>query len=147
MKLQTDLREFIALLNSMRVKYVIVGGHAVAFHGYPRYTGDMDFLIEPSPDNAKLIHGVLQQFGFSSLGLTPADFDHPDKVVQLGYPPNRIDIITSIDGASFEEIWASRVPGDMDGLPVSFINKELLLRNKRAAGRPQDIADVKNLTK
>ena len=108
MKLNQDLREFIALLNSTGVKYLIVGGHAVAFHGYPRFTGDMDFFVERSSENAQRIEEVLGQFGFAGLGLTARDFVQPEIVVQLGRPPHRIDLLTSIDGVRFEDAWPRR---------------------------------------
>ena len=145
MKLNQDLREFIALLNSTGVKYLIVGGHAVAFHGYPRFTGDMDFFVERSSENAQRIEEVLGQFGFAGLGLTARDFVQPEIVVQLGRPPHRIDLLTSIDGVRFEDAWPRRTPSELDGLLVFFISKPDLLANKRASGRPQDAADLSNL--
>lgn len=145
MKLHSDLREFIGLLNSRRVEYVIVGAHAVAFHGYPRFTGDVDFLIRPTPENAARVVEVLDAFGFGELGLKVSTFTEPDKVVQLGRPPNRIDLLTSISGVDFEEAWRGRVPGEMDGLPVSFLGWDQLLVNKRASGRTKDLADLESL--
>ncbi len=145
MKLNKDLREFIALLNSTGVKYLLVGGHAVAFHGHPRFTGDIDFFVERSPDNAARLERVLGDFGFGSLGLKAADFLQPESVIQLGRPPNRIDLLTSIDAVSFGEAWQRRVDADLEGLPVRFIGKEDLLANKRATGRPQDAADISKL--
>jgi hypothetical protein len=146
MKLSKDLREFIALLNSTGVNYLIVGGHAVAFHGYPRFTGDIDFFVERSLENAERIERVLGQFGFAGLGLTAQDFVQPEIVVQLGRPPNRIDLLTSIDGVRFEDAWPRRTAGDLDGLSVFFIGKLDLLANKRASGRPQDAADLSHLS-
>src|ERR1039457_230743 len=96
--LPKDLREFIELLNSNGVEYAIVGGFALAFHGRPRYTGDIDFLIRRTPENAEKVARVLAHFGFGSLGVGAADFLKPDCIVQLGYPPNRIDLLTSISG-------------------------------------------------
>ena len=144
MNLSKDLREFIALLNSTKVKYVVVGGHAVAFHGYPRFTGDMGFFVERSPENAASLVEVLSDFGFGKLGMKAADFLEPEVVVQLGRPPNRIDILTSIDGVEFDEAWNSRITSSA-GLELFFISKELLLCNKRAAGRAQDLADIQHL--
>jgi hypothetical protein len=106
--LQSDLSEFIGLLNSHKVEYVIVGGHAVAFHGHPRFTGDIDFFIRPTAENAERLLRVLDDFGFGSLGITAADLTEPGKVVQLGRPPNRVDILTSISGVDFESAWISR---------------------------------------
>jgi hypothetical protein len=145
MKLPKDLRAFVESLNVASAKYVIVGGYAVAFHGQPRFTGDIDFFIETSPDNAERIVEAIDRFGFSSLGLQVSDFTAPDSIVQIGFPPNRIDLITGIDAVTFEEAWSSRLVAELDGLPVSFISRELLLRNKSAAGRPQDLGDVGKL--
>ena len=143
MKLQTDLREFIELLNSRRVEFVVVGGHAVAFHGNPRYTGDIDFLVGQDARNSERLADVLREFGF---GEVAADtFTAADRVIQLGRPPNRIDLLTTISGVSFEEAWGSRVPAELDGLPVTFLGRDALLKNKRASGRPKDLADVDEL--
>lgn len=145
MNLSKDLSEFIGLLHSTGVKYLIVGGHAVAFHGHPRFTGDIDFFIERTEANAARLERVLEDFGFGGLGLTAADFLEPSVVVQLGRPPRRIDLLTSIDGVDFESAWPHRVVSEMGGLPVHFIGKEDLLRNKRATGRAQDLADLQKL--
>jgi len=145
MKLSKDLREFVELLNSRKIKYVLVGGHAVAFHGFPRFTGDVDFFIDTSPENAVLVAEAVNEFGFAKLGLREADFRAPETVVQLGRAPNRIDILTSVTAVSFAEAWQSRVETKLDGLPVWVISKELLVRNKLATGRPQDLADAKKL--
>jgi hypothetical protein len=141
-KLQRDLREFIELLNSHAVEYLIVGGHAVAFHGYPRLTIDLDFFVRPDRENAHRLLAALNVFGFGQVGLDEDTFTNPDKIVQLGLPPNRIDLLTSISGVSFEEAWSRRVAGQLDGLPVAFLGREDLIKNKRASGRPKDLADV-----
>lgn len=146
LRLDQDSREFIALLNSHDVRYVIVGGHAVAFHGYPRFTGDVDVFVEVSEENARKLEAVLSEFGFSSLGLSASDFLEPDTIIQLGNPPNRIDLITSLSGVSFSSAWGSRVRADLDGLPVFFVSKEILLTNKTATGRPKDLTDLNELT-
>lgn len=145
MKLNKDLREFIELLNSHRVEYVLVGGHAVAYHGYPRYTGDIDFLVRPSEENASRLLAVLKDFGMGALGLTSTDFTSPGQIIQFGYPPNRIDLITKISAVTFDEAWSSRIEINMDGLPVSILSKASLLKNKRASGRAKDLADVEEL--
>ena len=145
MKLSKDLREFVELLNSRKIKYVLVGGHAVAFHGFPRFTGDVDFFIDPSPENAALVAAALGDFGFGNLGLTEADFCGPETVIQLGRAPNRIDILTSVTAVLFAEAWQTRVETKLDGLPVWMISKDLLVRNKLATGRPQDLADAKKI--
>jgi predicted nucleotidyltransferase len=147
MELSKDLREFVELLNSRKIKYVLVGGHAVAFHGHPRYTGDVDFLIDNSPENAAQVAAAVGDFGFGGLGLKAEDFRTPEFVIQLGRPPNRIDILTSVEGVTFDEVWKSRLEAKVSGLPIWIISKELLLRNKLAAGRPQDLADEAELRK
>jgi hypothetical protein len=111
MRLQRDLREFIESLNSQRVEYVIVGGFALAFHGLPRYTGDIEILVRASPENAARLNAVISQFGFASTGLSAKDFLEPDQVIQLGRPPNRTDLLTSITGVAFEEVVGS--PGSL----------------------------------
>ena len=146
MKLPKDLREFVALLNAGHVKYVIVGGYAVAFHGRPRFTGDIDLFIESSVDNGERIVGALNTFGFAELKVTTEDLLQNDLVLQLGFPPNRIDLMTSIDGVTFDQAWTSRAEAIVDGLPVNFISCELLIQNKIAAGRPKDIADAQELS-
>ncbi len=145
MKLSQDLREFIELLNSRNIKYLLVGAHAVAYHGFPRFTGDMDFFIDTSPKNAAQMAMVVNDFGFGHLGLRESDFREPETVVQLGRAPYRIDILTSVTAVSFAEAWGTRVETNLDGLPVCFISKDLLVRNKLATGRPQDLADAKRL--
>ncbi len=146
MKLPKDFREFIALLNSENVRYVIVGGYAVAFHGYPRFTGDIDFFVEATAENAVRLMRVLARFGFGELGLTERDFTMPDQVVQLGMAPNRIDLVTGISGVSFAEAWDNKVESTLEGLPVNFVSKAVLIRNKTAAGRAKDRADIQETT-
>lgn len=145
MRLQQDLREFIELLNSNQCAFLVVGGHAVAFHGHPRFTGDIDFLTLPSMDNGAKVIETLRQFGFGGLALTASDFQTPGRVVQIGRPPHRIDLLTGISGVEWPTAWEGRVEGQIDGLPVAFIGLRELLRNKRAAGRPKDLADVAEL--
>ena len=144
-KLQSDLREFIALLNSHKVDFVVVGGHAVAFHGHPRFTGDIDFFVRATPANATRILDVLAAFGFGNLGITEKDLLEPGQVIQLGRPPNRIDILTSISGVDFETAWQSRVASQLDELPVSFLGLAELLRNKESSGRQKDLSDLEKL--
>jgi hypothetical protein len=145
MQLSKDLREFVELLNSRKIKYLLVGGHAVALHGHPRYTGDVDFLIDASAENAARVAEAISDFGFAGLGLKADDFRAPEMIIQLGRPPNRIDILTSVAAVSFEDAWKTRVETRLDGLPVWVISKELLLQNKLAAARPQDLADAAKL--
>ncbi|HEY2842574.1 MAG TPA: hypothetical protein VGJ09_02950 [Bryobacteraceae bacterium] len=145
MQLSKDLREFVELLTSNKVEYLVVGGFAVAWHGYARFTADIDFLIRPGSANAELVVKTLRDFGFASLGVSREDLTQPDRIVQLGVKPNRIDLITSIAGVTFEEAWASRVAGTLDGLPVAYIGREALIRNKESTGRPQDLGDAHRL--
>lgn len=145
MRLQKDLREFIELLSSRAVDCIVVGGHAVAFHGHPRFTGDIDFLIRPSIANARRVMEALHAFGFSHLNLTAEDLTLPDVVVQIGRPPNRIDLMTSISGVGFDEAWSGKELGELDGLPVFLLGREALLKNKLAAGREKDLADLSRL--
>jgi len=145
MVLNKDFREFIELLNANGVKYLIVGGYAVGFHGYPRYTKDLDVWILVSHQNAENVLKALNQFGMGSLGLQKEDFLKPDEFVQLGYPPNRIDIVMSCDGVEFESCYKSKNQLIVEHLPIDFIDVENLKRNKKASGRPQDLADLDNL--
>ncbi len=143
--LSKDFREFIELLNENKVRYLVVGGYAVAFHGYPRYTKDLDVWVELSQDNANKIIEALKEFGFGSLGLKPEDFLESDQIIKLGYPPNRIDILTTLKDLKFEDCYKSKVEVDIQGLHIEFIDIENLKKNKRATGRPQDLADAENL--
>lgn len=147
MPLHSDLREFIESLNSAGVEYVIVGGVAVAWHGYPRFTGDIDFFVRPSADNADAVLAALRAYGFGSLDITREDLTKPNQVVQLGTPPNRIDLITSIAGVEFEVAWTHRVSGEIDGIAVNLIGREELIRNKESTGRPRDLGDADELRK
>jgi hypothetical protein len=147
MQISKDLREFIDLLNANKVEYIVVGGFAVAWHGHPRFTADIDFLVRPDRTNAETLVKALRDFGFGGLGIVPEDLCRPDQILQLGVKPNRIDLITSIAGVSFEEAWASRVAGSIDSIPVFFIGLDELIRNKEAAARPQDVADAHALRK
>lgn len=145
MVLNKDFREFIKLLNAHNVRYLVVGGYAVALHGYPRYTKDLDIWILVDPANAVNMTNALRDFGFT--GLIAEDFLVPDEFVQLGYPPNRIDIITSCEGLDFATAYSRREKVKVDELEVNFIDLDSLLVNKRAVGRPQDRADIANLQK
>ncbi|CAB1083066.1 hypothetical protein D1AOALGA4SA_10650 [Olavius algarvensis Delta 1 endosymbiont] len=143
--LSKDFKEFLELLNENKVKYLVVGGYAVAFHGHPRYTKDIDVWIELSPANANNILNALKEFGFGSLGLKPDDFLESDQIIQLGYPPNRIDILTSLKDLKFEDCYKTKVEVEIQGLHIDFIDIENLKKNKQATGRPQDLADAENL--
>jgi hypothetical protein len=147
MPVSKDFKEFIGSLHSKRVEYLVVGAYAVAWHGHPRYTGDLDILVRPSPDNAKRLPAALHEFDFGGLGLEPKDFSVPGMVVQLGFPPNRIDLLTSITGVGFEDAWAARVSVKLGDLDVSVIGLVELLRNKESTGRLKDLADADELRK
>jgi hypothetical protein len=140
-----DFKEFIESLNDKHVRYLVVGGYAVALHGHPRYTKDLDIWVELSRENAQALVQALAQFGMSSLGLSEEDFLVPDQVVQIGYPPDRIDILVSISGVEFRECFDKRVEVSLDGVNVNFIDLEHLKQNKKASGRLQDLADLENL--
>jgi hypothetical protein len=124
----------------------VVGGYAVAIHGYPRYTKDIDIWIEMSPENATNLVHALEQFGFGSLNLQIQDFLTPDQIIQLGYPPHRIDLLTTIDGVNFTDCYLSKVEIFIDNIVVNFIDLENLKKNKKSSGRLQDLADLENLT-
>lgn len=137
-----DFEELLAVFNAKGVKAIIVGGHALAYHGRPRFTKDLDVFVEPSTDNAERVMKSLTTFGFGSLGLTTEDFSKPGQIIQLGVAPNRIDLMTAIDGVTFDEAWAGRVEGRFGAQLVNYLGRAEFLRNKRAAGRPQDLADI-----
>jgi len=140
--LQKDLREFVALLNANGVEYLLVGAHAMALHGHPRTTGDIDFFLAANEQNAHCVVRTLAAFGFGDLGLSAEDFLSEDTIVQLGVPPNRIDLMTSISGVAFSEAWEEKVEAQLDGLPLHMLSKRHLILNKRTTGRPKDLADV-----
>jgi hypothetical protein len=123
----------------------VVGGYAVALHGHPRYTKDIDIWIELTPENADRVVQALEQFGFGSLGLKPADFLEPSQVIQLGYPPRRIDLLTSLKGVDFNDCYQDRTTIFIEGVNIDFIDLANLKKNKQATGRHQDLADLENL--
>jgi len=145
MAFNKDFREFIQLLNDHEVLYLVVGGYAVAFHGYPRYTKDIDLWIWLDKGNAEKLLNVLDDFGFGSLDLKVEDFISPEQVIQLGYPPNRIDILTDLKGVDFKQCYSSRVEFSIEGTKINFIDLGNLKKNKKATGRHQDLADLENL--
>ena len=146
MELDKDFNEFVELFIAHEVRFLIVGGYALAAHGLPRFTGDLDAWVWADEANAARILAALGDFGFGDVGVTVADFSRADSIVQLGFPPYRIDILTSIDGVAFDDAWTRRVTMDVGSLRVPFISREDLIVNKRAVGRPQDLADVDRLT-
>lgn len=145
MEIQPDFRDLFALFNEHKVEYLIVGGYALAFHGAPRYTGDIDLFVRPHPENAQRIIEALAAFGFQFSNLTVEDFSTPNKVVQLGVPPVRIDLITSLTGVSWEEATASKESGTFGDVPVCYIGRQQYIANKRATGRKKDLGDIEAL--
>lgn len=142
--LNRDFREFAESLTAHRVEYLVVGGYALAAHGHPRYTGDIDFWVRPGVDNLERLILALRDFGFGSLGLAVADFAS-DTVVQLGQPPRRIDLLTSIDGVDFDSCYRRKEVLDADGLRLNIIGLEDFKTNKRSTGRLKDLADLESL--
>lgn len=140
-----DFCELLESFDSRNVRALVVGAYALAFHGVPRMTGDLDLLVERSPENAQRIVDALAAFGFGGLGLGPPDFLQPDTVIQLGVAPIRVDLLTSISGVEWNEAWAGRITGELGGVPVSFLGLAEFRKNKRAAGRHQDLADLEAL--
>lgn len=145
MEIQIDFKEWLGLLNNHDVEYMIVGGYALAFHGAPRYTGDIDLFIKPDRENAQRTMKALDEFGFGSAGIELSDFTHENKVVQLGVPPVRIDMNTSISGVTWEEAFSSRVQGQYGDVPVYYIGLDQFIRNKKSIGRIKDMADLEAL--
>jgi len=143
--LNQDFKEFLQSLNDNNVRYLIIGGYAVAMHGYPRYTKDIDIWIDLEEQNAINMVKALDAFGFSSLNLHKEDFLEPDTVIQLGYPPARIDVLVGLEGTTFEECYKTRIEETIDGVRINFIDRKNLIILKRSAGRPQDLADIDRL--
>ena len=147
--LNEDFRDLLVLLADAEVEFVIVGAYALAFHGAPRASGDIDLFVRPSAVNAGRVFDALVRFGapVRAAGVTQADFAQPGSVYQIGRPPRRIDLLTEISGMTFDEAWASRVPAEVEGRTVWFMGREALIRNKEASGRLKDVADVARLRK
>ena len=147
MEVQPDFKDLLGLFNVHKVEYIIVGGYALAYHGAPRYTGDIDIYVKPDSQNAGQIMKALAEFGFSSVGLTVEDFENPDKVIQLGVPPVRVDIITSISGVSWKDAFLGCVDGKYGDVPVKYIGLNEFIINKRTTGRKKDLSDLEALGK
>lgn len=145
MEIDKNFKEFIALLNENKVQYLVVGGYAVNAHGYPRYTKDIDFWLWMNEENIQKLISAIKDFGLGSLGLKIEDFMNPDGVVQLGVPPNRINILVHIEGAIFKDCFARKSVIELEDIPVNFLSIEDLITAKKAAGRLQDMADVEQL--
>ena len=145
--LSKDLQEFILLLNEKKVRYVVVGAWALAYHGRPRYTGDIDIFLECDPHNADRLIDVIRAFGFGDTGISKEDFLKKDFVIQLGVEPNRIDLLTGISGVDFARAWDQVEKGDICGIQVNFLSRDLLIQNKRASNRDKDLGDIRLLEK
>ena len=139
-----DFRDILELLLEQGAAFVVVGAHALAVHGAARATGDIDLFVQPTPENAAKVCAALRAFGapLALHGVSEADFATPGVIYQLGLPPRRIDILTQIDGVTFEQAWQGRVGHVVDGLQVPFLGRAELQQNKLAAGRPKDLADL-----
>jgi hypothetical protein len=146
MEVQSDFRDLLALFNKNNVAYVIVGGYALAFHGAPRYTGDLDLFVRADRDNASRILSALGEFGFGGLEISVEDLSAPNKVIQLGFPPVRIDILTSLTGVSWQQARRGRVAGRFGDLNVHFIGRRQFVTNKKAVGRKRDWADLEAIS-
>lgn len=147
MKTNKEFEEFFELLNRNNVRYLIVGGYAYAIHAEPRYTKDIDLFFENSKENAERLLQALISFGFKSLNLTVQDFTKPGRIIQIGHPPLRIDLINEIDGVTFKSAWKNRVKSTYGNQSIYVISREDLIKNKTASGRDQDLLDVKNLNR
>ncbi|MCF7954496.1 MAG: nucleotidyltransferase family protein [Phycisphaerae bacterium] len=145
MEIQKDFKELLELLNSHKVEYLIVGGYALAYYGHPRFTGDMDILVKAEPENARRIILALGDFGFGSLDLSEDDLIYPGNVIQLGYPPVRIDLLTSISGVAWEEANGNKIQEEYGGVATFIIGKKEFIKNKKALGRNKDLADIESL--
>ena len=141
------LPSILRCLATGEVEFLIVGALAVSWHGFPRFSGDIDFFVNPDRTNAERVIAALKQFGFGGVGITEDDLTTEDRIIQLGVEPNRIDLMTSISAVTFEEAWQSRVHGTLDGMPVNFIGRAALIKNKRASGRSKDLIDIEELTR
>jgi hypothetical protein len=144
-RLPPDFKEFLQLLNEHDVRYLLIGGYAVGYHGYPRATVDMDIWVALQPDNARRVVSALQAFGFDLPELTEDLFLLPDKIIRMGVPPLRLEILTSISGVEFEECFNNRVVDMIDGVQVNLISLDHLRQNKKASGRYKDLSDLENL--
>ncbi len=145
MEVQQDFKELLELFNKHNVEYVIVGAYALAFHGCPRYTGDLDILVKHDQDNATRIIEAIKEFGFESLNLTVEDFSSEEKVIQLGVPPIRIDILTSLTGVTWKQVFTHQIKSQYGDIPVYFIGKNEFIANKKALGRHKDLADIESI--
>lgn len=137
-----DFKEFLKSFNTCRVEYMVVGSYALAYYGAPRYTGDIDVFIHRTEENAKRVIDALRDFGFAFPNLTAEDFQRENNVVQLGFPPVRIDILTFLSGMDWDTAFSHAEKADLDGVPVLIIGKDDYIANKRASGRAKDLSDI-----
>ncbi|MFO7709646.1 MAG: DUF6036 family nucleotidyltransferase [Desulfobacterales bacterium] len=144
-RLPTDFKDFLQLLNCHRVEYLLVGGYAVGYHGYPRATVDLDIWVAVTPTNARKLVEVFKEFGFAVNELKEELFLQANKIIRIGEPPLRIEVMTSVSGVDFDACYQKRIVETVDGAQVNFINLENLKLNKRAAGRHKDLNDLENL--
>ena len=140
-----DFAEMLSALSAAGAEFLIVGAHAVAAHGRPRATGDLDIWVRPTPANAERVWSALERFGAPLFDLSREDLGRPGVVFQIGVPPCRIDVLTEITGVTFDEAWPERLQADVEGQSLPFIGRRALLANKRAAGRPKDLGDIASL--
>jgi len=145
MVIQKDFKELLELFNAHGIEYLIVGAYALAAHGAPRNTGDIDLWIRPTPANARRVLRALSEFGVGGIELGLDDFLKPDHVVQLGVPPVRIDLLTGVDGVQWTEAWENRKAGTYGSVPTNYLGRQQFIQNKRAAGRRKDLADIEAL--
>lgn len=147
MHIHNDFREFLRLLKDHDVDFVVLGGYAVAFHGYVRNTQDIDILFRNDEKGVRGVLAALQAFGFPEGTVDKATVAEPGNVLRMGIPPVRIELLNSVSGLTFDEVWAGRVEGTYGGVPVFFIGRDELIRNKRAAGRGKDLVDIEEIEK
>ncbi|MGC8641591.1 MAG: DUF6036 family nucleotidyltransferase [Isosphaeraceae bacterium] len=143
--MNSDFKDLLRIFNAAKVRYLVVGGHAVMKYTEPRYTKDLDLWIEATPRNARAVFKALKEFGAPLANLTEGDFCQEGYFYQMGRPPARVDIVMSIEGVRFADAWRDRVETDFDGVPAQMIGLKHLIANKQAVGRPQDMLDVTNL--
>lgn len=147
MKISEDFKEFFELLNRNNVNYLLIGGYAYSIHAEPRYTKDVDIFYERKNENAGKLLRTIKEFGFASLDLTVEDFMKAERIIQLGVPPLRIDLLNDIEGITFEEAWQNKIESSYGDQPIYVLSKADLIKNKKASGREQDLLDVKELEK
>ncbi len=144
-RLSPDFKEFLQLLNSYDVQYLLIGGYAVGYHGYPRATGDLDIWVAINSLNATKLVTVLEEFGFDLPDVTVELFQEENKVIRMGLPPVRIELVTTISGVTFDECYAERIQDVVEGVSINLISLQKLKKNKQASGRYKDLNDLENL--